>query len=453
MKNLLITLIFLIAMNKLFSVNISDGVGIEQLKFARSVNKGGYHGSYSFIVADVKEFNQDSIQFRNQFDFTYGITDGVDVDISIPFNQVNREPYNRYSGFGDVSIGVKYNFNSLGSSFNHSLYGNLTLPTGYADIDSSDIKRLFTIEKKGYELGYLLDWGKDLFSVHLNFSYFTKDNLVNDNLYDMGFNYGIGVKYRFFQFFDRNMFLKWNFNTTNWLYEAPEYIDGSTYVGVSTDLYGGFNLELGYSSELYDKSDGRAHLTLSYSDFGSKRESVVKPMDRYQPKIKVDLIQFEDEVSLKTSGEITDEIALMLDLLEDVEYRVVDVDGINLFDNRVKSSEVLKTQNRDIVIQGRVKYAGKVKSSLLWIPYLIDMPRVGYKIAVDFIAVDVETGEVVYNNRIEHSEYISNPTTYLRYEANSSLNRISITDEKELIDKVKKDISTIVLKQIYSKVE
>ncbi|PIE77732.1 MAG: hypothetical protein CSA15_11455 [Candidatus Delongbacteria bacterium] len=436
-----------------FGENISDGVGIDKLKFARSVNKRGFFANYSFDIGDIKKFNKDSITYKNSFGFAYGITDGVDVDVNIPFINLLRRPYNTYSGFGDISIGIKYNLNTIGYSVNSSFYGNLTLPTGYSQIDSSNIKRVFTIGKKGYEVGFLMDWGKDLFSVHFNLAYFTKDNFVNDNLYDMGFNYSIGAKYRVLNYFDRNLFAKWSFSTTHWLYNFPEYIDGSTYVGLSSDIYSGFNLEIGYRSQLYDKSDGSLFLTLSYSDFGLKRESVVKPIDRYEPKVKLDLIEFEDESSLKTLGKVTESVKSKLDLLDEIEYRVLALDTITLFDNRESGLEVLKKEGRDIVIQGRVNYAGKVKGSFLWIPFIIDMPRVGYKIVVDFMAVDIETGEVLYTNTIEEVEYINNPAVFLRYEAKSSANRISLIEEKGLIERVKRDISTTMLREIYSKVD
>lgn len=453
MKTVLKIWLILLVTTSAFSEIISDGVGIDKLKYGRSVNRGGYYLGYGFNMGDLQNMSSDTIDYSHRVDFTYGIADGIDISFSLPFHSFIRGSLNKYNGFGDIALGAKYNFISSGSDFNHSIFGELTLPTGYSESDSAGITELFTISKKGYEVGYLLDWGKDIFSIHLNLSYFTKDNFVNDNLYDMGFKYGIGAKYRAFQFFERNIFLKWSFNTTNWLYEAPNYIDGSTYAGASIDIFAGLNCEVGYSSLLYDKSGSKLHLSLSYSDFGSKRAKVIKPMDNYPPKVKVDLIKFENEDSLKTDREITEEVAKKLDSLDEIDYRVLDIDGIDIFENREGSTELLNQQERDIAIQGRVKSSKFIKSSLFWIPFVIDVPRVGYHIVIEFIAVDLKSGKIVYKDEIESTAYRYNRNVYLRYEANSAVNRISISEESLLKDEARTKIANALLKEIYSKVD
>lgn len=451
MKSYLIAIIFLTSI--LYGEIISEGLGINRLVFAKGVEKGGLIFSMSGIAGDVKNFESDSLDMTGEVKFSYGVNRNFDIGMEIPFSQINSMDSISYSGFGDIGLWCKYNFDFDIEDFDQSIFARLYVPTGYSDPEDNIIRSRFTRDKKVYELGYMLDWGNSDVSAHLNTIFSTLDDFQNDVPSKMAFKYAVGLKYKLLEFLRNKIYVKWEFETTNWLYDFPNYIDGSTYAGISTDLFWGFGLEAGYYSDLYEKSDGYLKGTLIYSVRGSKTERPKKLLEKYSSDVKIDVIEFINENSDKTVKTITEEVADQLSSLDPINFRVLDIPDISLYKNRKAVAEMLKMQNRDLAIHGRIISSKPTVESSFWIPYIMDVPKKGYEIEMEFMVVDIQSGEVVHQNKIKNFEGSDAETVYFRYQADPVKIQSSEIELNESIEKCRRGLAEKLLKEISGRVD
>lgn len=427
---------------------ISGGTGIQKLIFARSVERAGV---YLGLNGQAVFSDSSDTDIRSKFNLHYGVETGFDVIFDVPIRRFEKDTLS-YTGFGDISLGVKYNFGFENSKFKNSILAKVSLPTGYQP-EEKEYKNIFTTGKKSFELGYLFDYGVDELSIHGNFSFETLDNFKLDAKEDMSINYAIGVKYRPLTFYDRSFWLKWEFETTNYLFEYPDYIRGSNYLGAATDIYRGLSANVAWISDLYDEKSDRIELGFSYSMKGSKRIREKKLLEQYDDIVKVGIIEFENENINKTYDKVSDKLYENFQKIDNVKISTPTTGDISLFENREKNIANLNRLGKDIIIQGRIIRSEFVRSSRFYLPLLINIPQIGYEIEVEVMVVDANQNRVMYRDVLSAEETLAGGVQLFRYSKDDKKYHLTASEEYELVRKCVDKLALVIITELSSRIE
>ena len=440
-------IIFLI-LGMLFTLQaelITEGVGVRKLLNAKSINRSGYYASYGFEYIDSRNDSTDTSMGHFLF-FQYGIIDGLDAIFKLPYYHYEMGQHSLY-GFGDTFVGLKFNPEVEENDFTYSFATIVSLPTGY-DQKNRYISKHLSYRKKGYELLFLVDYSKDYFSIHGNLGFFTLDNFELEKEEDMNFYYRLGAKYRLLRKYNRNLWLKWEFETTHALLQYPEYIDGSNYLGLSADLLEELSFDAGFISELYEKNGLGFRIGLNYSGRGSTRVREKKIFEKYGDSLKVGFIEFENENTSKTFTTVSSEIndkCLKADNINIINYNMEIED---LFRGGIES---LKKYGDNLVLTGKIIKSGFERKSYFFLPGVVNLPKISYVISIEVVVVDIKNGRKIFNKVITEEQSFSRGIKFFRLRKDDKKDYLSVREENELIRECRKEIADKILRQLSSR--
>jgi len=323
----------------------------------------------------------------------------------------------------------------------------ISLPTGY-DQDNEYIDKRFSYRKKGYEVMGLADYSKDYFSIHANLGFFSLDNFEIESKEDMSFTYRLGAKYRLLNKFDRNFWLKWEFETSHAMLDYPEHIEGSNYLGFSADVWRELSLEAGVVSELYQRKGLGFRVGLSYSGRGSTRVREKKIFEKYGDSLRVGLIEFENENAAKTYAKISSEIAskcLQADNISIINYTMGTDD---LFGGGLES---LRRYGDNLVLTGRVVKSGFERDSYFFLPGIVNLPKISYVISVEVTVVDIKNKRKIFAEIVTEEQSFSQGLQLFRLRRDDKKHYLSASEEYKLIRDCRKGIAAKILRQLSSR--
>jgi len=424
---------------------ISEGIGVRRLLNAKSIERSGYYASYGYEYVDNR-FDSTDTSVGHYLLFQYGIIDGFDAIFKLPYYQYSMGQNSLY-GFGDVAAGLKFNPDNDEGSFSYAFAAMISLPTGY-DQASKYYNKRFSYRKKGYQLIGLVDYSKDYFSIHANLGFFTLDNFEKKHRDDMSFSYSFGAKYRLAKRYNRSFWLKWEFETTHALFNYPDYIEGSNYLGCSVDIWRELSFDAGLVSDLYERNGIGFRVGLSYSGRGSTRVREKKIFEKYGDSLKVGLIEFENENTTKTYETISSELA----------NKCLQADNINIINYTMGTGDLykgglesLKRYGDNLVVTGRIVKSGLERDSYLYVPGIVNLPKISYVISIEVTVVDIKSKRKVFAEIVTEETSSSQGVQLFRLRKDDKKSYLSASEEYELIRECRKGITAKILRQLSSR--
>lgn len=396
-----IILLFIVSLT-LFAENISKGIGIYQLEYAKGLQKTGFASTLEseYLYESDKSKDTDSLLtiVWNRLKLNYGINDYCDFQFSIPYGSYLRDGASLY-GFGDTYFALKFNYALYRRSLNFALKAGVTIPTGKRDSDLI-LYRYLTISKKGYDLTFLFDYIKGPFSLHGNLGYFTRDDFkVLPTVRVMNFNYAIGVNYKLIDRLNWNLWLKWEFYTKHSIDNDFKDVAGSQYFGIQTDIGGNFGFNLGCTKELYNSRLIGYRLGLDYSLNGVPTKKPKRLFERYGIPLKIGLVEFDNENIRKTRKKVSKDLDAFLRRINAYNITTYDKSNSNNLTDADKKHLVSEMQRKNMTlgIYGEIISAKYIRDYRFKIPGIIKQPRLNYEIKARVIVVDIATGTILYD--------------------------------------------------------
>lgn len=406
----------------------SDANQIRKVLYADGLKRNGLAAGYSFELVRNNSTNHIA---GHKLSLNYGMSDNFDLYFRAPYYIANSDS-NKIDGLGDVALGLKYILNPESDGLFHSFFGKITLPTGNDRLDPN-LDGEIAYGKKSFELDYLATYRKDYLAMHGNLGMTVLDNIVNRNPQDLSFNYKLGFDYRVFEHEKRNLWLKWEFETTNSLIEYPTYIRGSQFFGLAVNSSNGFALHGGVIQQLYDEKGLGFQTGINYLLPGTLREKPKKIFELYPAELKVGLCEFIQDDTLLTRKYLTSELQERLNKADSVKIILVPKGSQNYLKNREKLTAQALADNQRLLIYGKVLESRFVKGNLLRIPPLLMIPSISHQIKLEIIVLDTQTNKIILQDIVKSESVLTNWVRFFTVSSEDNKWFLNAFEENQLI--------------------